>query len=236
MYFTGEVAGTAEDNEGYYYEFKLKDAIGLEKFEAPTTPGKLGEIDNYTITWTDGTTDTLTIQNGTKIDSIKRTKQDPSTLIDTYTIIDSAKQEYTFEVGNGKGIVNITGPESSKNRDTYTINYNDKTTSNYTVTNGIGISSISDTKVTHTNGELDTYTINFDHDLLPGKEFKVYNGLNGIDISEIIVPENPAQPNSTDTYYIVRSRNGKFIDETPLKVYNGKDGANTITIREWTIS
>lgn len=236
MYFTGEVAGTAQDNEGYYYQFDLKDAIGLKEFKVPTTPGKLGEIDNYTITWTDGTTNTLTIQNGTKIKSIKRTKQDPSTLIDTYTITDSLDEEYTFEVGNGKGIVNITGPESSKNRDTYTINYNDNSTSNYTVTNGIGISSISDTKVTHTNGELDTYTINFDHDLLQGKEFKVYNGLNGIDVSEIIVPKNPAQPNSIDTYYIVRSRNGKLIDETPLKVYNGKDGLHNVTIRDWTIS
>ena len=239
MYFTGEVAGTAKDNEGYYYQFDLKDAVGLKEFKAPAAPGKLGEIDKYTITWTNDTSDTLIIQNGTKIKSITRTKQDPSTLIDTYTITDSANQEYTFEVGNGKGIVNITGPESSKNKDTYTINYNDKTTSKYTITNGIGISSISDTDVNHTSGELDTYTINFDHGLLPGKEFKVYNGLdglNGIDISEIRIPENPAQPNSTDTYYIVRSRNGQMIEEVPLKVYNGKDGLHSVTIREWTIS
>lgn len=195
-----EFTGQLEDGSTIF-DFSVKNGIGLKEFKAPATPGKWGEIDSYTITWTDDTTDTLTVRNGAKIESIKRTKQDPSTLTDTYTIIDSVGQDYTF-----------------------------------TVTNGIGISSISDTKVTHTNGELDTYTINFDHDLLPKKEFKVYNGLNGIDISEIIVPENPAQPNSTDTYYIVRSRNGKLIDETPLKVYNGKDGLHSVTIRDWTIS
>ena len=237
MYFTGEVAGTKKDDKGYYYEFDLKDAVGFDKFESPKEPGQWGALDTYTITWTDKTTSTIKLQNGVKIESITRTKQDPLTLIDTYTIKDTlGEKDYTFEVKNGKGIVNITGPTSNKNIDTYTINYNDKTTSNYTVTNGIGISSISDTDVTHINGQLDTYTINFDHGLLPGKEFKVYNGLNGIDVSEIKVPDVVAQPNTTDTYYLVRSRNSQLIDETPLKVYNGKDGANAITIREWTIS
>lgn len=235
-----EFTGQLED-KSTTFDFNVENGNGYEGYnvdreEADPKDSAYGKKDTYNLQFTDGTYLTFEVLHGTKIERIERTKQDPSTLIDTYTITDTLGKEYTFEVGNGKGITEITGPKSSKNIDTYTIHYNDKTTSNYTVTNGIGISSISDTKVTHTNGELDTYTINFDHNLLPGKEFKVYNGLNGIDISEIRVPENPAQPNSTDTYYIVRSRNGQLVEEVPLKVYNGKDGLHAVTIRDWTIS
>ena len=235
-----EFTGQLED-KSTTFDFNVENGNGYEGYNVNTEKADLkdssyGTKDVYHLQFTDGSYLVFEVLHGVKIESIERTNQDPSTLIDTYTIVDSVGQEYTFEVRNGKGIVNITGPISNKNVDTYTINYNDKTTSNYTVTNGIGISSISDTDVTHINGQLDTYTINFDHGLLPGKEFKVYNGLNGIDVSEIKVPDVVAQPNTTDTYYLVRSRDDQLIDETPLKVYNGKDGANAITIREWTIS
>lgn len=70
------------------------DITGIEKTSSS------GNIDTYTITLSDGTTETFTVTNGTSIESIEKTST--SGLIDTYTITLTDGSTTTFEVANGE--------------------------------------------------------------------------------------------------------------------------------------
>lgn len=100
-------------------------------------------VNVWTLTETNGTTDTFQVRNGSKgstgltgngISSIAKTSS--SGLTDTYTITYTSGGTTTYTLENGRGISNITKTASAGVVDTYTITYNDNTTSTYQVTNG----------------------------------------------------------------------------------------------------
>lgn len=106
-------------------------------------------VDEYTITYTDGTTTTFTVTNGRKgdtgatgatgatgngISSVAKTST--SGLTDTYTISFTDGTSTTFNVVNGNGIASITKTATVGLVDTYTITFTDGSTSTFTVTNG----------------------------------------------------------------------------------------------------
>lgn len=70
------------------------DITGIEKTSTS------GNVDTYTISLSDGTTETFTVTNGTSIESIEKTST--SGLIDTYTITLTDGSTTTFEVANGE--------------------------------------------------------------------------------------------------------------------------------------
>jgi len=74
--------------------------------------GTNGNIDTYTITFSDGSTDTFTVKNGT--DGTNGTNGT-----------------------DGKAITSITKTDTAGNIDTYTINYSDGSSTTFTVKNGI---------------------------------------------------------------------------------------------------
>ena len=136
-----------------------------------------GLVDTYTITLTDGSTQTFTVTNGKSIVSIEKT--DTSGLVDTYTITFNDNTTQTFTVTNGNGIVSIEKTSTVGLVDTYTITLNSGSPVTFTVTNGKGISSIAKTS---TSGLVDTYTITYNDNTT--STFDVTNGANGQDVSQ----------------------------------------------------
>ena len=77
------------------------DGVGILSIEKTATAGL---VDTYTVTYTDGDTDTFTVTNGTEgvgIVSIEKTAT--VGLVDTYTITLSDGNTYDFTVTNGSG-------------------------------------------------------------------------------------------------------------------------------------
>lgn len=70
------------------------DIVSIEKTSTQ------GAVDTYTITLSDGSTETFNVTNGTSIASIEKTST--SGLIDTYTITLTDGSTTTFEVANGE--------------------------------------------------------------------------------------------------------------------------------------
>lgn len=70
------------------------DIVSIEKTSTS------GAVDTYTITLSDGSTETFNVTNGTSIASIEKTST--SGLIDTYTITLTDGSTSTFEVANGE--------------------------------------------------------------------------------------------------------------------------------------
>ena len=60
-----------------------------------------GLTDTYTITFTDGRTETYEVENGNGIESIEKTAQ--VGMVDTYTITFTNGQTFDYEVTNGDG-------------------------------------------------------------------------------------------------------------------------------------
>ena len=133
-----------------------------------TLTDSTGNVDTYTINFTNGTSTTFTITNGT-----------PGA---------------TGQTGPaGVGIDSITGPQSANNVDTYTIHFSDGATSTFTVTNGIdgtaaaagrGIDSVVKTG---TVGNVDTYTIYYSNNTT--STYTITNGAAGP-----VGPEGPTGP------------------------------------------
>lgn len=99
-----------------------EDGVGIASIEKTSTEGL---VDTYTITYTDGDTDTFTVTNGEQgddgvgITSIEKTAT--TGLVDTYTITLSDGSTYTFTVTNGSGSVpdgGTTGQVLAKKSDT----------------------------------------------------------------------------------------------------------------------
>ena len=96
-----------------------------------------GNIDTYTITFSDNTTATFTVtngENGVSVTSIEYTSS--VNLTDVYTINYSNGSTSTFSVTNGNGISNITKTSSEGLIDTYTITFTNGGTYSYTISNG----------------------------------------------------------------------------------------------------
>ena len=152
------------------------DGRGIATIIGPTT---IDNTDTYTILYTDNTTSTFTVTNGT----------------DGANGNDGAPGTPGAPGSDGRGIANIIGPSTNGNVDTYTIIYTDATTSTFTVTNGIngndgapgapgapGTTGADGRGILNiigpmTNGLTDTYTITYTDGTT--STFTVTNGAAG---------------------------------------------------------
>lgn len=188
----GEVTITFTDKQGIQKEVKINDGRGIVSILKTATSGN---IDTYTITYTDNTTSTFEVTNGIDgtdgrgIVSIEKTGT--TGLIDTYTITYTDNTTSTFNVENGRGITNIEKINTDLLVDTYRISFNDGTTQDYEVTNGKGIVSIGKTS---TEGLTDIYTITYNDETTA-----TFNVVNGKGIVSI---EKTSTSGYVDTYTI----------------------------------
>ena len=100
-----------------------------------------GNIDTYTISFSDGTKSTFTVTNGVDGQSVYITsveKESSDGLTDAYVIRFSNNTEQRFSVTNGQSItiqsIGKTGTQGLV--DTYTISFSDGKSLSFTVTNG----------------------------------------------------------------------------------------------------
>lgn len=188
----GEVTITFTDKQGNQKEVKINDGRGIVSILKTSTSGN---IDTYTIKYTDDTTSTFQVTNGIDgtdgrgIISIEKTGT--TGLIDTYTITYTDNTTSIFNVANGRGITNIEKIGTNLLVDTYRISFNDGTTQNYEVTNGKGIVSIEKTS---TEGLTDIYTITYNDETTA-----TFNVVNGKGIVSI---EKTSTSGYVDTYTI----------------------------------
>ena len=188
----GEVTITFTDKQGNQKEVKINDGRGIVSILKTATSGN---IDTYTITYTDNTTSIFEVTNGIDgtdgrgIVSIEKTGT--TGLIDTYTITYTDNTTSIFNVANGKGITNIEKISTNLLVDTYRISFNDGTTQDYEVTNGKGIVSIEKTS---TEGLTDIYTITYNDETTA-----TFNVVNGKGIVSI---EKTSTSGYVDTYTI----------------------------------
>ena len=142
---------------------------GITSIARTSGNGSEGTTDTYTITYSDTSTSTFNVKNGTAgtINHIAKTGTVGTT--DTYTAYaDAAKTQPlgSFEVYNGidgKSITTVTFtsttdasglPAQSGGIDTYTISYSDATTNTYDIYNGTDVTNVNvidDTQITLTN-------------------------------------------------------------------------------------
>ena len=112
--------------------------------ESVTKTNTEGSVDTYTIYFSDNSTTTFTVTNGTDGKTITITaveKINTNGLIDTYKITFSDKTYHTFTVKNGENGKTITVSSIGKINsvgliDTYEIVFSDGTKSTFSVTNG----------------------------------------------------------------------------------------------------
>lgn len=146
---------------------------GIASIEAGTRIA--GQYTPYTVTMTDGTTETFRAYDGVGITSIAKTAT--AGLADTYTITYSDGTTSTYTVTNGSSIESISKTSTSGLVDTYTVQLTNGNTHTFTVTNAKSILSVTQIGGNHAAGTSDTYRIDFnDGDSV---EFRVYNGANG---------------------------------------------------------
>jgi len=127
--------------------------------ESVTKTNTVWLVDTYTILYSDQTTSTFNITNGSSIANITYTST--LWLVDTYTVTLTNWWTTTFEVTNWNWIEDISYTSSAWSVDTYTITFQDWTTSTFDVTNGRWITNIEKTS---TLWMVDTYTITYNDD------------------------------------------------------------------------
>ena len=210
---------------------------GIASIEKTKTEGN---VDTYTITYTDGATTTFTVTNGKDgIDGIDGTdgKDGHSPIItiqDGYWYIDNLNTNIRAEglkgdTGNGISAIEKTGTNGLV--DTYTITFTDGSTNTFTVTNGAdgtdGAEGVGIEKVekTGSEGNVDTYTIT----LTNGNTFTftVTNGSSGSDGTngkDGITPQ--LRINESTNMWEVSYDNSKTWTSLGVKATgeNGKDG------------
>ena len=136
-----------------------------------------GQIDTYTIYYTDGTNTTFNIKNG---DPGPQGPEGP----------EGPQGPRGLQGYNGNGIASISKIQTNGLVDTYQIRYTAGNTMTFNVTNGNGISSI--TKI-QTIGLVDTYRITFTGG--SSTTFTVTNGARGVTgATGATGPEGPAGP------------------------------------------
>ena len=188
----GEVTIIFTDKEGNVKVVKINDGRGIVSI---TKTGTIGNVDTYTIKYTDNTTSTFQVTNGIDgtdgvgIESIYF--KGTSGLTDTYTILYTDGTTTEFQVKNGRGITKIEKISTNLLVDTYKITFNDGTTQNYEITNGKGIVSIEKTS---TDGLTDIYTITYNDNTTT-----TFNVVNGKGIVSI---EKTSTSGYVDTYTI----------------------------------
>jgi hypothetical protein len=122
------------------------DGNGIVSIEKTAT---VGLVDTYTVTYTDGDTDTFNVTNGANGNGIVSIEKTATVgLVDTYTITLTDGSTYTFTVTNGvngtdgtdgtdgNGIISVTKTSSEGLVDTYTILFDNGSSTTFEITNG----------------------------------------------------------------------------------------------------
>lgn len=130
---------TAPTNAAQYTWYEWKGATGDTgvSITSIAKTGSSGNVDTYTITFSNNSTQSFTVTNGANIASISKTGT--SGLTDIYTVLLTDGTFTTFQVVNGKGISSIaliSGTHAAGTNDTYRITFNDSDTFDFTVYNG----------------------------------------------------------------------------------------------------
>ena len=103
-----------------------------------TKTGTSGLVDTYKIQFSDNTSTTFTVKNGSSIKSIAKTST--SGLVDTYTVTLTDNTSSTFTVTNGNGIASITlqsGTHAAGTSDVYKITFDNGQYTTFSVYNGL---------------------------------------------------------------------------------------------------
>lgn len=176
-------SSTAPANSAQYtwYLWKGQQGDTGNGITSITKTGTSGDVDTYTVTLTNGATQTFTVTNGSSIASI--TKTSTSGLTDTYTVTLTDGSISTFQITNAKsisGIALISGNHAAGTNDTYRITYNDGDTFDFSVYNGANgtgaVSTVAGIPVVGDNGDVPliiiqnsaptTSTVGYVHQLL----------------------------------------------------------------------
>ena len=163
----GVYSGTAENPPTTYtsYEwFQIKGEKGDtgNAILSINRTGQSGLIDTYTISFSNNTSTTFQVRNGSNITGIAKTGT--SGLVDTYTVSLSDGTSTTFTVTNAKSISSITPVDVTRaagHTDTYRINYNDGDTFEFQIYNGVnGTGAVSTVDgITSSNQEVTLLTL-----------------------------------------------------------------------------
>ena len=118
-----------------------------------------GNTDTYIVTFSNQTTTTFTVTNGSNIQGISKTSS--SGLVDTYTVTLTDGTTTSFQVSNAKSITSITlvsGNHSAGQFDVYRVLFNDGDTFDFQVYNGANgtgaVSSVAGIPVVGEQGDV----------------------------------------------------------------------------------
>ena len=206
-----------------------------------------GLVDTYTITLTDGSTQTFTVTNGKSIVSIEKT--DTQGIVDTYTITFNDQTTFTYNVTNGNGIVSVSKTGSAGLVDTYTITFNDGNTETFTVTNGengqdVGSSNLAPVELTSTASQ--SY-LKGEHLIFNGVYYEVTQAIAqgdtisiGVNIEKAVVSDEIEKIQYLADYVTTPVKIGTWSDGRPvyrvIKSYHGTSvistSANSRTTRD----
>ena len=136
--YTGTVSSAPSNPSDYtWYLWKGQQGNQGTGITNITKTASAGDVDTYTITFSNNTTQTFTVTNGSNIASISKTSTDG--LVDTYTVLLTDGSTTTFTVTNAKSISSIalvSGNHAAGTTDTYRITYNNGDTFDFSVYNG----------------------------------------------------------------------------------------------------
>ena len=158
--YTG-TSSTAPTNSAQYTWFLWKGQQGDTgvSITSIVKTSTSGNVDTYMITFSNSTTQTYTVTNGSNISSI--TKTGTTGLVDTYTVSLTNGTTSTFTVTNAKSITTIeliSGNHNPGTTDTYQININNGDTATFTVYNGANgegaVSTVAGIPVIGDNGDV----------------------------------------------------------------------------------
>ena len=121
-----------------WYQYKGDKGDTGTAIVSVTKTGTSGLVDTYTVAFSNNTTTTFQVRNGSNIQSIAKTGT--SGLVDTYTVTLTDGTTSTFTVTNAKSITSIEAVDvthASGHSDVYRINFNDNDTYEFTIYNGV---------------------------------------------------------------------------------------------------
>lgn len=165
----GIYAGTSSSapvNSSLYSWYEWKGATGDTgvSITSITKTSSSGNVDTYTVSLSNNTTQTFTVTNGANISSISKTGS--SGLVDVYTVLLTDGTSTTFSVTNGKGISSIallSGNHGAGTSDVYRITFSDGDTFDFSVYNGANgegaVSTVSGIPVVGNDGDVPALVI-----------------------------------------------------------------------------
>lgn len=137
--YSGTESTPPENYTSYvWYQYKGEKGDTGNAILSINRTGSSGLIDTYTISFSNNTTTTFQVRNGSNITGIEKTGT--SGLVDTYTVSLSDGTTTSFTVTNAKSITSINPVDVTRaagHTDTYRINFNDGDTFEFQIYNGV---------------------------------------------------------------------------------------------------